>query len=617
MLKESRIILGFYCLLLTCLNLSSGYGQDTVRYKGTTMVNVDYHDGRLRPAVGVHSFQTFRANREHQGRDSTLTWTYNHAPMMAYWNHRFYINYLSNPIGEHIPPGQSMLQTSTDGKQWSSPVVVFPPYKIPDGARKVGHPGVARDLTAVMHQRMAFFVSGNGKLLALGYYGMVLDSRDDPNDGKGVGRVIREIHRDGSFGPIYFIRPNKSWKYPLTYPLFSDSGDKDFIKACQELLSNRPMVQQWVEEADRDDPLIALQKQYKAFSYYHLNDGRMVGLWKSALTSTSSDGGNTWEFNPTRAPGFVNSNAKIWGQKTADGRYVTVYNPSEFRWPLALSVSDNGLEYKNLLLVNGEISGMRYGGNYKSYGPQYVRGIVEGNGIPPDGKLWVTYSMNKEDIWVSSIPVPITADASQHAEDFFTREDGETLLSRWNIYSPLWASVGIRTNPRNVSFLNLLDSDPFDYARAERIIPPTRKLEAEWSVTPAQSTFGHLDMEILDAVGTVALRLTLDSTGKLQTKAGYRQKELTEYQAEQSYKIKVKLDVQTRIYSLEINGRNLGNHVLFAPVSSISRVVFRTGPTRRFPNADTPTDQDYDLPDAGGRSREAGFGIDYLITRTY
>ena len=69
--------------------------------------------------------------------------------------------------------------------------------------------------------------------------------------------------------------------------------------------------------------------------------------------------------------GFVNSNAKIWGQRLSDGAYATVYNPSEFRWPLAISLSKDGLEYTTLNLVHGEITPMRYGGNYKSYGPQY------------------------------------------------------------------------------------------------------------------------------------------------------------------------------------------------------------------------------------------------------
>lgn len=76
-------------------------------------------------------------------------------------------------------------------------------------------------------------------------------------------------------------------------------------------------MQQMVEEADRNDPLIPLKRELKAFSYYHLPDGRVVGLWKNALTSISGDNGKTWKYNPLRAPGFVNSNAKIWGQKPA------------------------------------------------------------------------------------------------------------------------------------------------------------------------------------------------------------------------------------------------------------------------------------------------------------
>ncbi|EKC78997.1 six-hairpin glycosidase, partial [human gut metagenome] len=152
---------------------------------------------------------------------------------------------------------------------------------------------------------------------------------------------------------------------------------------------------QWVEEADRNDPLIPLHKEYKAYCDYTLPDGRLVSLWKHALTSISEDGGNTWAQPVERAKGFVNSNAKIWGQRLSDGTYATVYNPSEFRWPLAISLSKDGLEYTTLNLVHGEITPMRYGGNYKSFGPQYVRGIQEGNGTPPDGDLWVTYSMNK------------------------------------------------------------------------------------------------------------------------------------------------------------------------------------------------------------------------------
>src|SRR5690606_27861152 len=138
----------------------------------------------------------------------------------------------------------------------------------------------------------------------LAYYGIALNEKDDPNDGKGIGRVVREIYKDGSLGPIYFIRYNKTWDKSLSeFPFYKKSKDRGFKKACEELLDKPLMMQQWVEEQDRDDPLFPLKDQFKAFSYYYLEDGRVVGWWKHALTSMSVDNGKSWEYHPLRAPG--------------------------------------------------------------------------------------------------------------------------------------------------------------------------------------------------------------------------------------------------------------------------------------------------------------------------
>ena len=124
-------------------------------------------------------------------------------------NNTFFVNYLSDPVGEHIPPSQSLMITSDGGKKWSFPEVVFPVYDIPDGYVKEGVDAVAHNLKAVMHQRMGFFISSDNRFFTLAYSGIVMEPHDDPNDGKGIGRVIREIYKDGSLGPIYFIRFNK------------------------------------------------------------------------------------------------------------------------------------------------------------------------------------------------------------------------------------------------------------------------------------------------------------------------------------------------------------------------------------------------------------------------
>src|SRR5678810_178094 len=440
--------------ILLIINCSLLIGQDTVRYIGNTLSNVDYHHGQLSPAIGVHNIQTMRANRA--DNNNTTSWTYNHAPMLAYWNNTFYLEYLSNPVGEHVAPGQTLLQSSKDGYNWSAPVVIFPPYKIPDGFVKEGRTEVANNSFAVMHQRIGFYTSKSKRLFALAYYGIALGKGDDPNDGNGIGRVIREIKAGGTLGPIYFLRYNHSFNEKNTsYPFYTSSTDKGFVTACDEILNTPLLMQQMVEEADRNDPLIPLKKDFKAFNYYRLPNGNIVGLWKYALTSITKDEGTTWQYNPTRAPGFVNANAKIWGQRTSDSKYATVYNPSEFRWPLAISVSDDGLKYKNLLLVNGEITSLRYGGAYKSYGPQYVRGIQEMDGTPPDKNLWVTYSMNKEDLWISKIPVPVKDKELKHINEDFSNTN---TINNWNIFSPLWCHVQVENNS-----LVLHDSDPFDY----------------------------------------------------------------------------------------------------------------------------------------------------------
>lgn len=569
--------------------------QDRVHYTGTELSNPTYHDGQLSPVVGVHNIQVMRANREHPAPDNGNGWTYNHQSMLAYWNGQFYMHYLSDPSDEHIPPSQTFLMTSKDGYHWTNPVTLFPIYRVPDGYTKPGRTDKAKDLDAIMHQRVGFYVSKSGRLIAMGNYGVALDKKDDPNDGNGIGRVVREIKKDGSFGPIYFIYYNHAFNEKNTsYPYFKRSKDKEFVKACQEILDNPRYRMQWVEEADRNDPLIPLHKEYKAYCDYTLPDGRLVSLWKHALTSISEDGGNTWAQPVERAKGFVNSNAKIWGQRLSDGTYATVYNPSEFRWPLAISLSKDGLEYTTLNLVHGEITPMRYGGNYKSFGPQYVRGIQEGNGTPPDGDLWVTYSVNKEDMWVSHIPVPVRAHASAHADDNFANYKDLNELTDWNLYSLQWAPVSL-----DGKWLVLQDKDLFDYARVERKIPATKELKVSFELMAEQNDKGLLQIEFLDENGIACSRLELTSDGLFRTKGGARFGNLLKYEPGKTYKVEVELSVANRMVTVYVDGKKAGQRMFFAPVPAIERVMFRTGAQRTYPTVDTPADWYGILPNAG------------------
>ena len=584
------------------------HASDRIHYTGTTLSNPERHDGGLSPVVGVHNIQIMQANREHPSTANNDGWTYNHQPMMAYWNGQFYVHFLCDPSDEHIPPSRTMLQTSKDGYTWSDPQILFPEIQVPEGFQKPGRPEQAHNLIAIMHQRVGWYVSKGGQLFALGNYGVAFDRKDDPNDGNGIGRVIREVRKDGTFGPIYFIYRNTSFssysrKSRDIFPFYT-TADKATRTACEEILANPRYRMQWVEEADRNEPLIPLNKPYKAYCDYTLPDGRLASLWKHALTSISDDGGLTWAQPVERAKGFVNSNAKIWGQRLSDGTYATIYNPSEYRWPLAISLSADGLEYTTLNLVQGEVPPMRYGGNYKSFGPQYVRGIQEGNGIPQDSDLWVTYSMNKEDMWVARIPVPIQTEAHSHADGTEFRVSKLSDLTTWNIYSPKRAEVSL-----SGGWLTISDSHPFDYARVERKIPATKELKVVFDLRAQQNNTGLLQIEFLNQHGTACSRIELTAEGQIRCKGGARYGGLGKYEPGKVYHIEATLSVSRRLIEVYIDGKKAGQRMFFAPVESIERIMFRTGARRTFPDIDTEADWYGTLEHAGEDAPPAVYAI--------
>lgn len=139
-----------------------------------------------------------------------------------------------------------------------------------------------------------------------------------------------------------------------------------------------------------------------------------------------------------------------------------------------------------------------------------------------------------------------------------------------------------------------------------------------FSVTPKQNNFGLLEIELQDAKGMATVRLTFDTAGVLSAKAGARYKNFMKYEAGKSYDIKLKLDAHTRFYTITVNGKEVLTSLAFQPVTGVSRIVFRTGDVRRFPDVDTPADQAYDLKNAGeSEKNEAVYSIKYLKTEGF
>ena len=591
-----------FCAADACAQ-TPGTAAEPVRYVGTEQADTT-HDGGLRWAVGVKSWKAFRANRAHPKLADGIGWTYNHAPMLTYWRDRFWIEYLSAPIHENRGPMHTLLMSSADGIHWDKPRIAFPEYTTPDGK------------VAEVHQRMGFYVAPDGRLLMLGFYG----PERWPNNGLGLGRTVREVHADGAFGPIYFIRYSRhnGWNEQNTlFPAYTNSPDAGFKSACEALLANKLMTLQWREEdrakdgfyPDLGDVLL------KALSFFHRKDGAVVALWKSSWTALSTDDGGTWS-PPVKAPTLVMAEAKVWGQRTPDGRYALVYNPTRdnrHRWPLALVTGDDGVTFDQLLTVVGEVPPRRYNGLDKAFGPQYTRGIVEGNGTPPGNAFWITYSMNKDDIWVSRIPTPVRARVSEPVRDDFNIGTIESLP--WNLYNPLWASTRVADFPSTTNrSLELRDREPADYARAVRIFPETKKATVRFKILAKQADHGRLDIELLDRRGyRPPVELIFDKQGRILTKDGDQSEIVTlmRYAADRWYDVALRFDQTRGKFDVTIDDQPLLVNAEFVEhAAPLERISFRTGEFRTSPTVRDPKSPGEDFPGADAPVREAVFYLD-------
>jgi len=466
---------------------------------------------------------------------------------------------------------------------------------------------------------MGFYVSQSGKLLILAFYGHA----EDPFREGGIGRVVREAYKDGTYGPIYFIRycSHTNWNETNTsYPFYTKSEDDGFKEACDELLADKLKTMQWWDEDNGLDGFYSIKEAGSAFSYFHRKDGKVTGLWKRSLCALSTDGIHFSK--PVKSPTLIMAGGKMWGQSTEDGRFAICYNPierDEHRYPLIVISSEDGILFDHMLLVQGEVPPRRFMGRWKGFGPCYTRGIIEGNGNPPGNDMWLTYSMNKEDIWVSRVPLPICYEVNGNVNDDFNDFETGGAITDWNIYAPQWSPVEVADFPssKNKSLL-LDDKDPYDYARAIRVFEETSKGEIIVKVLAKQTKNGILEIDITDRYGNRPVRIKFDDDGLIKAVDENEEVSLQTYNPNIWYKLKIQIDAKPYgSYSISVNEtQHLKNAKLAEAVNSIERISFRTGLYRDLPNRKTPNqDPAPPLEGADEAVKMAQFYIDDLVAK--
>lgn len=591
-------------------------------YAGAEFADLTKHDGGLLHAVGASNYQVLRANRSHPKYAEDFGNTYNHAPMLTFWRGNFYLEYLSNPVSEHTGAGQSFLVKSKDGMHWEKPQTSFPVIVVPAGEYECADGTtveVAQDTFGFMHQRMGFYHTKDDRLIVSGFYGHAPHHDICPWRNYGIGRVVREVFEDGTMGPVYFIRylDYSGWtENRLPFPFYKRAADKSFIAACEELLADRFVTEQWTEEHGPTDTTIGLKikkddqdggtapntpfESASSFCWYHIDENTVVALWKQGKVGISRDGGLNW--NIKYEPTFATSGAKSWGQKTEDGKFAICYDnslSSEHRYPLVVVTSDDGIEYNDMACVFGELPPRRYKGTYKDFGPQYIRGICEGHRVYPAGAIWLCHSINKEDIGVSRIPVPVRRCVTAHVHDTFEEcEDG--YVKDWNIYATKWSPVTLE-KVNGAICLKLADKDPCDYARAMRVFPRSKAVSVSLDLQ-AGNYEKDLEIELANSTGIPVCRVTLGN-GWLRVRYGSNTENCFKVTDNARHALEIRADCANNVYSVLWDGvksKQYGFGRLVNKANDVERLILRTKPRRYLPNyeiyPETPDLPDVDEP---------------------
>ena len=136
-----------------------------------------------------------------------------------------------------------------------------------------------------------------------------------------------------------------------------------------------------------------------------MKDGGLTALFRDNSRSNwiyrsfSDDRGRTW--SAPVATDFPDQTAKFSVLRLSTGRYILVSNPrkGEDRFPLCLSVSNDGIVFDRTSVIVAEKAPPRFPNFTKRLGAQYPQAAEAG------GVVMVIYSVNQESIEVARMDV--------------------------------------------------------------------------------------------------------------------------------------------------------------------------------------------------------------------
>ncbi|PTX91529.1 hypothetical protein DB354_16745 [Opitutus sp. ER46] len=322
---------------------------------------------------------------------------YNHYAALIHHAGQFYALWANHPLGEDAPGQRVLFAVSADGRRWTTPRELF---AAPGPYRRAGEEGLAL--------KPDRWVATPAGLYAVTYV-----------HGTPVYPVARRVEPDGRLGPVFLLRPLPAGALrPRFAPDLAVAPAE--AAAIRQYYVDHDLVSWWSHVAGEGVPARASDGAalMEPFSYRSVH-GPVLCLRSAQGADTkprqrnrlyvsfpTAEGG--WSIpQPTNIP---DAPSRAQALRLPDGRVVLVGNQIATRFdqaqhlrrdPLTLALSPDGETFDRVFALRAGAPGKhRWAGiTGRGIGFSYPSALVH------DGALFILYSVNKEEIALSRVPL--------------------------------------------------------------------------------------------------------------------------------------------------------------------------------------------------------------------
>jgi len=348
---------------------------------------------------GVEHVELFHATPERGA--------YCHHPHITCHDGVFYATWSNHACDEDAPGQRVLYSISKGGRAWRPFAECFPPV-----GKMKPHGETGRVLTAnglvVVDDAVYAIAEVDDKFRGPG--GESAREEAERLTGRkvrygrfGYGRLARAMRADGTLGPIFWLVPEPPEPVEGA-PQFPASDDPRFAEAARKinaLVADPLHMCAWDFRFHTNWTTAADGHVLCEPTCYRRPDGAIVRLGRDKgrsrrIYATVSPHGTT--FPPAVRTDIPDSPSKAVSGTLPDGRIYLIGNQAIGRDPLTISLSRDGVTFDRAAAIRHGAPKVRHRGRAKGPGFQYPSAVV-------GDALWVIYSIGKEDVAVSRVPL--------------------------------------------------------------------------------------------------------------------------------------------------------------------------------------------------------------------